>query len=97
MRPREVIDRRKNLYLMIVGVSFAAMILLAFLEKRIPSDLFRPISRVAIAVFVVGNLLLYVGIRCPKCRAIIGYTIVFSFEKVDQCPRCRVDFDENIP
>lgn len=97
MRPREIIDRRKNLYLAIIGASFAVMILLAFLEKRIPRDLFRPVSYAAIAVFVIGNLLLYVGIRCPKCRAIIGYTIVFSFEKVDQCPRCRVDFDEDIP
>jgi len=97
MRPREIIDRRKNLYLVIVGISFAAMVLLAFLEKHIPPNVFKPILYAVIAVFITGNLLLYVGIRCPKCKAIIGYTIVFSFEKVEQCPRCRANYDENIP
>ncbi len=96
MRPREIINRRKNLYLMIVGISFTAIVLLAFLEGSIPSNLFKPISYGAIAAFFIGNLLLYVGIRCPKCKAIIGYAIVFSFEKVKQCPRCRTDFDEDI-
>ena len=96
MGPGEIINSPKKLYLMIVGISFTALILLAFLEKYIPSNLFKPLSYGAIAVFSVGNLLLYVGIRCPKCKAIIGYAIVFSFEKVKQCPRCRIDFDENI-
>ncbi len=96
MRPREIINRRKNLYLMIVGISFTAIVLSAFLEGYIPSNLFKPISYGAIAVFFIGNLLLYVGIRCPKCNAIIGYAIVFSFEKVKLCPRCRIDYDENI-
>jgi phage FluMu protein Com len=44
----------------------------------------------------VGNTLLYIGIKCPKCHSIIGYAIVFAAEKVVQCPRCRVVFDEQI-
>jgi phage FluMu protein Com len=96
MRPREEINRRKNLYLTIIGVGFAAMFILAFLEKYIPSDFFKPISYSAIGSFIVGNLLLYIGIRCPKCKAIIGYAIVFSLEKVERCPRCKINYDENM-
>jgi ABC-type thiamin/hydroxymethylpyrimidine transport system permease subunit len=93
MRPRDIINRRKKSYLMLIGVSFAGMFLLAFLEKHIPANMFKPVSYAAIGSFIAGNLLLHFGILCPKCKAIIGYAIVYSSEKVDQCPRCRIHFD----
>ena len=96
MRPRDIINKQKKIYLTLVAVGFAVMTVLAFAEKYIPAMIFRPILYCALALFGVGNILLYIGIRCPKCNSILGYVIVFSAEKVDQCPRCRVMFDENI-
>lgn len=96
MRLRDKINNRKNIYLALVAIGFAAMIALAFTEKYIPALIFKPILYGALALFGVGNILLYIGIRCPKCNSIIGYAIVFSAEKLDQCPRCRVMFDDNI-
>jgi len=96
MRPRDKINSRKKTFLILVAIGFAAMIVLAFTEKYMPNTIFKPLLYIALTLFGVGNILLYVGIRCPKCNSMIGYTIVFSAEKVDQCPSCRVIFDENI-
>lgn len=97
MRPIDKINRRKNLYLLLVAIGFAALIVLAFIEKYMPATIFKPVLYSAIVLFGAGNLLLYIGIKCPKCNSIIGYAVVFSAGKVDQCPRCRVRFDEDIP
>lgn len=96
MRPRDRIDRLKNLYLTLVAVGFSAMALLAFTEKYMPAALFKALLYSAIALFLAGNILMYIGIRCPKCKAILGYIIVFSAGKADQCPHCRINFDESI-
>jgi hypothetical protein len=97
MRPREIINKRKNLYLIMVALGFAAMTVLAFSEKYMSPANFKPALYSAIALFAAGNILLYVGIRCPKCKSIIGSTIVFSAGKADHCPRCGVMFDEEMP
>ena len=94
MNSIDKINKQKRLCLTLVAIGFAAMIVLAFTEKYIPYRLFRPILYSALALFAVGNILLYIGIRCPKCNKIIGYAIVLSAGKVGQCPRCRVIFDE---
>jgi Na+/citrate or Na+/malate symporter len=96
MRLVDKINKRKNLYLTLVAVGFAALIVLAFIEKNVPTIIYKAILYSALVLFGLGNILLYVGIRCPKCNSIIGYAIVFSAEKVEQCPRCRILFDENI-
>lgn len=96
MRPRDGIDKRKNLYLTMVAISFSALVLLAFSEKYMSATLFKPLLYSALTFFVGGNIFLYVGIRCPKCKATIGYHIVFSAGKADRCPRCRIHFDEDI-
>jgi hypothetical protein len=96
MKPRDKINKRKKFYLTLVATGFAAMTVLAFIEKYLPTIIFKWILYGALALFGVGNILLYVGIRCPKCNSIIGYAIVFSADKTDQCPRCRVMFDENM-
>jgi hypothetical protein len=96
MRLRDKINTQKNLFLTIVAIGFTALIVLAFIEIYVPTVIFKAILYSAIVIFFVGNILLYVGIRCPKCDSIIGYAIVFSAGKVDQCPRCRVMLDENI-
>ena len=97
MRPRDKINKQKKLYLSLVAIGFAAMVVLAFTEKYMSANVYRPILYSALALFGAGNILLYIGIKCPKCNSIIGFTIVFSSEKVDQCPRCRVMFDEDMP
>ena len=94
--PRDIINRRKNVYLTLVAVGFSAMAILAFTEKYLPNALFNTILYGAISLFVAGNILMYVGIRCPQCKAMLGYVIVFSAGKIDQCPRCTINFDESI-
>ena len=96
MIPRDIINRQKNIYLTLVAVSFSAMAILAFTEKYMATALFNALLYSALSLFLVGNILMYIGIRCPKCKAILGYHIVFSAGKVDQCPRCRINFDESI-
>jgi len=96
MRLRDKINKRKNLYLTLVAIGFSALIVLAFIEKHMPAMIYNAILYSALVIFGVGNILLYIGIRCPKCNSIIGYAILFSAEKVVQCPRCRVMFDEKI-
>ena len=96
MTLRDKINKRKNLYLTLVAIGFAILIVLAFIEKYMPIMIFKAILYSALVIFGAGNILLYIGIRCPKCNSTIGYAIVFSAEKLDQCPRCRVMFDENI-
>ena len=96
MKLIDKINKRKKFYLTLVATGFAAMAVLAFIEKYLPATIFKGTLYCALALFGVGNILLYIGIRCPKCNSIIGYAIVFSAEKIDQCPRCRVMFDENM-
>lgn len=96
MKPRDKINKQKKLYLTLVAIGFAALIVLAFSEKYLPATIFKAVLYSALALFCVGNILLYLGITCPKCNSIIGYAIVFSADKTDQCPRCRVMFDETM-
>jgi phage FluMu protein Com len=96
MKPRDKINKRKKFYLTLVAIGFAALIVLAFIEKYLPATIFKGALYSALALFGAGNILLYIGIKCPKCNSIIGYAIVFSAEKIDQCPRCKVMFDENM-
>jgi hypothetical protein len=97
MRPRDRINRRKKLYLTFVAVGFSAMGILAYTEKYLSAGLFKIFLYGALSLFLVGNILMYIGIRCPKCKAILGYIIVFSAGKTDQCPQCRINFDEDMP
>lgn len=94
--PRGIIKKQMNIYLFLVAIGFSVMVVLAFIERYMQNWLFKLILYSAISLFIVGNILLYVGIRCPKCKAILGYVIVFSAGKADQCPRCRMNFDEGI-
>jgi hypothetical protein len=96
MIPREIINKQKKIYLTLVAVSFSAMAILAFTEKYIPAALYNILLYSSLSLFLVGNILMYIGIRCPKCKAMLGYVIVFSAGKADQCPRCRINFDESI-
>ena len=96
MLPRDTINRQKKVYLTLAAVGFLAMAILAFVEKYMQTALFKTFLYGAISLFVAGNILMYIGIRCPKCKAMLGYVIVFSAEKVDQCPRCRINFDEEL-
>ena len=96
MKPRDIINRQKKIYLTLVAISFSALAILAYTEKYMQTALFNTLLYSALSLFLVGNILMYIGIRCPKCKAILGYVIVFSAGKADQCPRCRMNFDESI-
>jgi uncharacterized membrane protein len=95
MRPREVLNRRKKIYLLIVGISFLVMAIVAFFDKYLPRSLYEALSLGAVAVFVVGVFLVYFGIKCPKCKAILGLKFVYAEETLDHCPRCGINFDED--
>jgi phage FluMu protein Com len=96
MKLIDKINKSKNLYLTLVAISFFVLVVLAIIEKYMPTAIFKSILYSALVIFGAGNILLYLGIRCPKCKSIIGYAIVFSADKTDQCPRCKVMLDENI-
>lgn len=97
MKPRDRINRLKKLYLILVVVGFLALGILAYTEKYISPGLFKTLLYGALILFVAGNILLHIGIRCPKCKAILGYVIIFSAGKAYECPRCRTNFDEEMP
>ena len=95
MRPRDILNRRKNSYLLMTAIGFGSMMLLAFLDKRLPEPVYRLVSYAAIGLFACGVVLVYVGIRCPKCKAILGLKYVFAEETLGRCSRCGIDFDAN--
>jgi glucose-6-phosphate-specific signal transduction histidine kinase len=95
MRPRDILNRRKKIYFMIVAISFLTMVIVAFSEKYLPQSLYDTISLGAITVFAAGVLLVYVGIKCPKCNAILGLKFVYAEETLSRCPRCGINFDED--
>lgn len=95
MKPRDAINRRKKLYFVITGTGFLALVAIAYLDKYLPQPLYKAIAMGAGAVFAAGILLLYFGIRCPECGAILGLKFVFSEETLGGCPRCGIDFDED--
>ena len=97
MKPSVGINRRKKLYLSLVAVGFSALGILAYSEKYISPGLFKTLLYGALALFLAGNILMYIGIRCPKCKAILGYVIVFSAGKAYECPHCRLNLDEEMP
>ena len=95
MRPSDILNRRKNIYLGIVAISFGVFAVMAFTEKYLPESLWKAITYAAGTVFLVGVLLVYFGIKCPKCNKTLGLNFVFAEEKLTHCPRCRVHFDED--
>ncbi len=95
LRPREIIDRNKKTYFLIVGISFAGLVLLAFLEKSIPRSWFHILAIATGAAFLMGVILVYWGIRCPKCNKSLGLKFVYSEETLSRCPGCGIPFDED--
>jgi len=80
---------------MIVAISFVILAILAFLDKYLPRSLFNVITLGSGTVFAVGILLVYIGIKCPKCNKILGLKFVFAEETLIHCPRCGINFDED--
>ena len=80
---------------MIVAISFVILAILAFLDKYLPRSLFNVITLGSGTVFAVGILLVYIGIKCPKCNKILGLKFVFAEETLIRCPRCGINFDED--
>jgi phage FluMu protein Com len=80
---------------MIVAISFVTLAMLTFLDKYLPRSLFNVISLGSGTVFAVSILLVYIGIKCPKCNKILGLKFVFAEETLIHCPRCGINFDED--
>ncbi len=95
MKPREIINRTRNTYFWIVGVSFGLLVVLAFADKYIPRSMFMTLATGAIVVCAVGVLLVYFGIRCPKCKAILGLKYVYGEEILKRCSKCGLVFDDD--
>jgi hypothetical protein len=95
MRPRDLLNRQKKIYLTIVGISFLVMVVVAYSDKYLPPPLYKAITLGAVTVFTVGVLLVYWGIRCPKCNKILGLKFVYAEETLRRCPRCGIHFDED--
>ncbi len=95
MRPRDILNRRKNVYFMVTGISFVILAIVAFLEKYLPKQLFNIVSLGSGTVFLVGVIMVYVGIKCPNCNKILGLKYVYADDTLTQCPRCRINFDED--
>lgn len=94
MRPRDAINRRKKSYLTIVAAGFGVLTVLAFTEQYLPKSLSAVLKIAAGAVFAAGVLLVYFGIKCPKCGKTLGMKFVYAEETLVRCPRCGVNFDE---
>jgi len=94
MRPRDILNRRKKVYFMIVGISFFILFIVAFLDKYLPRPLFNILSLGSGTVFVVGIILVHIGIKCPKCNKILGLNFVYAEETLIHCPRCKTNFNE---
>ncbi len=95
MKPREIINKRRKTYLAIVAAGFLAMVIVAYAHKFLPGSLYEILSDGSVTVFVVGVILIYAGIRCPKCKTILGLKYVYSEETLKKCPRCGIVFDED--
>jgi hypothetical protein len=95
MRPRDILNRTKRTYFIIVAVSFATLAIIAFLDKYVPQALYNIVALGAGTVFMVGVLLVYFGIKCPKCNATLGLKYVYAEETLRNCPRCGINFDED--
>ncbi len=95
LKPADTLNKRKRLFMSMVGIGFAAMAVLALTEKHIPPEIYDPIITVVIGVFLAGVLLMYVGLRCPACRKNLGMSIMYSHEKLKKCPRCGADLGED--
>ncbi len=95
MKPRDALNRRKKICFAIAGSGFSALAAIAYLDKYLPQSLYKAISMGAGAVFAAGVLLLYFGIKCPKCGATLGLKYVFAEETLGRCPRCGIAFDED--
>jgi len=95
MRPRDILNQRKKIYFMIVAISFVILAMVAFLDKYLPTSLFNILSLGSGTVFTVGVVLVYIGIKCPKCNKILGLKFVYAEETLTHCPRCGINFDED--
>jgi hypothetical protein len=69
-------------------------VVLAYVDKYLPPFLFRAMAIGTVTVFTVGVLLVYWGIRCPKCKAVLGLKYVYAEETLHHCPRCGIRFDD---
>ncbi len=95
MRPRDLLNRRKKTCFLIVGISFLAMVIVAFSVGYLPPSLYNLLSIGSVTVFVAGVVFTYFGIKCPKCNKILGLKFVYAEETLLRCPRCGIHFDED--
>ncbi|MFH1458993.1 MAG: hypothetical protein ABIG64_01285 [Candidatus Omnitrophota bacterium] len=101
MKIREKLNKIKNrLYLMgfLAWLAFPATIILSTINKNFSIYILIPFC-----IFGFCCMALIFGIRCPKCRGVLGYVICWPpgkwfkiSEKIKYCPFCGLDFDSEI-
>jgi DNA-directed RNA polymerase subunit RPC12/RpoP len=97
MKPRDLLNRRKKRILTVIAISFFVMTVVAYTEKYWPRNLYGSISYITAAFFIASVILIYIGMKCPKCKATLGLKYIYAEETLLRCPKCGILFDQDSP
>lgn len=101
MKIREKLNQtRKRLFLLAV-LSWVLVIVALIFSDMQNNDSFPPLILIPFGLFMFICFYSIFGIRCPKCKGMLGYTICWPpglniSKKIKFCPFCRVEFDSEI-
>ncbi|MFZ2602821.1 MAG: hypothetical protein WAX79_02330 [Candidatus Omnitrophota bacterium] len=103
MKIREKLNQTRKKYLslgLLSWVLFAVSIVLMASQKN---DYFPILILIPFALFMFMCFYSIFGIRCPKCKGVLGYALGWPpgkwfniSEKIKFCLFCGVDFDSEI-
>ena len=103
MKIREKLNKtRKKIYL----IGFLSWVLVAasiVFSATNENDSFEMLILIPFALFMFSCLYLLFGIRCPKCKGVLGYVVSWPpgkwldiSEKIKFCPFCGIELDSEI-
>jgi hypothetical protein len=86
----------------------AALFVAGLVFRRHGGNAIRWASVLGVAVVVISVLFLFFGIRCPRCKAVIGYMVMFGGRfrlrtlfsmpcEMRICPSCGASVDSETP
>jgi len=103
MKIREKLNKtRKKIYLLgfLSWVLILAVMVFSATQKN---DSFSALILIPFALFMFVCFYSIFGIRCPKCKGMLGYALVWPLgkwlnisEKIKFCPFCGVELDSEI-
>lgn len=103
MKIREKLNQtRKKMFLL--SFTFWVLIIAGLVYSTIQkNDLFPILILIPFILFIFTCSYSLFGIRCPKCKGVLGYALAWPLgkrlnisEKIKFCPFCGVDFDSEI-